>query len=298
MLDPAASRLVRQVEMTLKHFRESLGFEGVTRLAISGFLGASKQFVEYMGEQLGLPCIAFDPMGLYLSKGGAAPGLQAPGVIYAQAMGLALSDNAITPNSLFTYQEKAAKRASRALEQWSLVGLAVVLAGLAFFNLDARLKVRNLEGQFRTVAEQLQSLGGRVDLDVLQRRVAEVQRRRDALRVSLDRVRTLGVWGEALSLAPDGVALGTLRAEYGPPHGTAPAKGKPGDKPGAHGRLVLEGMITGDGRLFDSKLASYVVALDHSPLFLSVAVQKNALEALEGGATGLHFVIMLGLVEK
>lgn len=300
MLDPAASRLVRQVEMTLKHFRESLGFEGVTRLAVSGLLGASKHFVAYIAEQLGLPCIALDPVGDYLATGREVPGIGAPGVLYTQALGLALSDNAITPNLLFTYRDKAASRAARALEQWSLVGLAVVLAGLAFFTMDARWTTGRLDTEYQSLSRQLRALGGKADLDGLTRRVVEVQHRRDVLRTAQDRVRTLGVWGEALALAPDGVGLGTLRADYGPPGARAKkGGGAPGkNKAEPTGRLVLEGMISGDGRLFDSKLASYVVALEHSALFSSVTVRKSELEALEGGASGLHFVIALSLVEN
>lgn len=104
MLEPAASRLVRQVEMTLKHFRESLGFDAVTKLTVSGMLGASRFFIDYIGEQLGLPCSALDPLDAHALKGWIGPELSAPSVVYAQALGLALSDNAITPNALFTYK--------------------------------------------------------------------------------------------------------------------------------------------------------------------------------------------------
>ena len=69
LLEPAAARLVRQVEMTLKHFRESLGFEAVTKLTVSGMLGASRPFLGYIGEQLGLPCVALDPLGAHADSG-------------------------------------------------------------------------------------------------------------------------------------------------------------------------------------------------------------------------------------
>jgi Tfp pilus assembly PilM family ATPase len=296
MLRPAASRLVRQVEMTLKHFRESLGYQGVTRLAVSGLLGASAHFVAYIGEQLGLPCLALDPVGDYLARGRDVPDITAPGVVYAQALGLALSDPAITPNVLFTYRDKAAGRAARALEQWTLVGLALVLAGMTFFSMDALWTRRRLATEYEVAARQLAELGGRPDLPALTERVEAVRNRRDAARVLAGRARIPGLWGEALALAPEGVGLGTLTAECGPPKDSVKARPGKEARPDA-GRLVLEGMVTGDGRLFDSRLASYVVALEHSPLFEGVSVKKSELETLDGGASGLHFVIALGLAE-
>jgi Tfp pilus assembly PilM family ATPase len=301
MLEPAASRLVRQVEMTLKHFRESLGFEGVTRLAVSGLLGASKHFIDYIGEQLALPCVALDPVGDYLAQGRQVPDIAGPGVLYAQALGLALSDASITPNILFTYRDKAAGRSARALEQWTLVALAAVLAGLAFFSLDALWTRQHLAAEYEAGVRQLAQLGGKPNPALLTAKMAEVQNLRKATRTYVDRARILGVWGEVLALAPEGVGPGTLTAEFGPPEVPAKdqGKGKPAKKTVANtSRLVLEGMITGDGRLFDSKLASYVVALEHSSLFETVSVSKSELEALDGGASGLHFVIAISLAEN
>ena len=141
------------------------------------------------------------------------------------------------------------------------------------------------------------------------RLTAELRHKRENLQRYVSRNRTAGVWGEALALAPDGVTLGTITAEFGPPDKmkTAPAgKGAPAGPAGPVGkdttpqraRLVIDGMITGDSRLFDSMLASYVVALEGSPLFEEVTVKKSEIEALEGGATGLRFVVGLNLTEN
>ena len=83
---------------------------------VSGPLGASRHFLDYIGEQLGIPCLPLDPLGAYLAKGGKVPGIAAPCVVYTQALGLALADNAVTPNLLFTYREKAEGRAARFME--------------------------------------------------------------------------------------------------------------------------------------------------------------------------------------
>lgn len=299
MLEPVAGRLVRQVEMTLKHFRESLGYEGVTRLAVSGLLGASKVFLDYMGEQLGLSCIALDPVGLYLASGRDVPDIAAPAVLYTQAFGLALSDNAITPNLLFTYRQKAARRTTRATEQWTLVGLAVVLAAMAFFSMDALWTHRQLAAEYANVSHQLARLGGKPQLTVWSDKVAALAKLRQAARTSIVRGRTVAAWGEALSLAPRDVGLGTFTSNFGPPPGANAKEGAKRPAPGPTvGRLVLEGMITGDARLFDSKLASYVVALETSPVFGNATVQKSEVQTLESGGSALHFVIALTLAEN
>lgn len=290
MLESVASRLVRQVEMTLKHYRESLGYEAVTRLTVSGPLGASEAFLRYIGEQTGLPCAALDPMGDRVPAVCAPGGREAPGPAWTQALGLAFSEQAITPNILFTYVAKAAQRASRMVEQGTLVGLAVVLAAMAYFSFDAAARVRALTGERDAITREMTTLGAAIDPDGLSRMTSELRAKRVALHTFASRNKAVGLFEQALSLAPDGVSLGSVTGEFGPP--AVPAKaGAP--QPASHtpGRLVLEGMVTGDPRLFDSMLASYVVALEGSPLFDGVSVKKSEIEYLEGGATGLRFVI-------
>ncbi|WP_428565359.1 MAG: hypothetical protein ACP59X_04140 [Solidesulfovibrio sp. DCME] len=298
MLEPVASRLVRQVEMTLKHYRESLGYEAVTRLTVSGFLGASPLFVSYIGEQAGLPCAPLDPLAGRLATARDAAGQAWPGPAWTQALGLAVSGESITPNGLFTYVAKAAVQVSRLLEQWSLVALAAVLAAMAYFSFDASSKLRALTAERESLSREMTALGAAADMGNLSRMTTDLRTRREALRKFASRNRAVGVFEQALALVPDGVTLGTLTFEDGPPSTApkaAPKEAPAGKKAENKGRLVLEGMISGDARLFDSMLASYVVALEGSALFEDVAVKKSELESLESGATGLRFVLGLTL---
>lgn len=312
VLEPVISRLVRQVEMTLKHFRESLGYEAVTHVTVSGLLGASRLFVTYIGEQLGLPCMVLDPMADRQSRGLAGTGLDAPGPVYTQALGLALSDPALTPNVFFTYREKAAVRSARNLEQWTLVGLATVLATMAFFSFNAVSKRQALSRDYGQLMQQMSGLAPEKDLTALVQKTQKLKARREAVRTFAVRNRGVGVWGEALALAPEGVGVGTMTVDFGPPDrspsdGPA-AKGKgdaakakaplPKDVSAPMARLVLEGMITGDSRLFDALLASYVVALEGSPLFEDVSLKKSEIETRDGAAVGLRYVIALGVPEN
>lgn len=301
MLEPAAARLVRQVEMTIKHFREALGFEDVTRIMVSGPLGGSHHFVKFIGEQLGIGSMPLDPLGAYLAEGGVAPGLAAPCPVYAQALGLALSDVSITPSVFFTYRQKAEVRSARVLEQCALVGVAAVLVGLAVWSFKTKIAATGLRSEQAAVVRDLDSLGGKPDLAALTTRVAAFRARRQAAHTYIERTKIPALWGAAIDLAPEGVAVGTLSAEFAPPADLLPPKSKGrGDaqKREAPARLALSGLVTGDPLLFESRLASYVMALEQSPWVASVSVKNEGQEVLEGGGTGLHFTISLVLAEK
>lgn len=296
MLEPVASRLVRQVEMTLKHYRETLGFAAVTGLTVSGVLGASPLFVRYIGEQVGLPCVPLDILAGRQVAARDPEGKTWPGPAWSQALGLALSDLAITPNVLFTYLAKAAAHTSHLLEQGTLIALAVVLSAMAFFSFDASSKLRTLTHEHEGLQGQLAALGATVDMANLSHMTAELRTKRTALQEYAERNRAAGVFEQVLALAPEGVSLGTITYEDGPPPVKAQPKagGAPAPAPAANaGRVVLEGMVSGDARLFDSMLASYVVALEGSSLFEEVSVKKSELTALDGGANGLRFLIGL-----
>ena len=304
MLRPVASRLVRQVEMTIKHYRESLGHEPVSRLTVSGVLGGSALFIEFIRDNIGLPCMPLDILSGRRLPPNLTLGRTLPSTLFTQALGLALSDSATTPSVFVTYKDRAAVHTSRLLEQWSLVGLAAVLAGMALFFFAAVSERQGLEKEHDALARQLAAFGSGLDASVMSHKAQELRGKVEAMRRYVSRNHIVGVWEEALALAPEGVRLGTLTAECGPvekPANPAKPAGQPapgGKDPNAPvSRLVVEGVVTGDSRLFDSMLASYVVALEGSPLFEDVSVKRNELESLENGATALRFVVTLNLSE-
>ncbi|HML56221.1 MAG TPA: hypothetical protein PKC79_19160 [Solidesulfovibrio magneticus] len=309
MLRPVASRLVRQVEMTLKHYRESLGQDQVTRLTVSGPLGGSRLFLDFIQEHVGLPCEPLDPLAGRPLPAGTTLGGRLPGALFSQALGLALSDEGHTPSAFVTYKERAAKRASRLLEQGALVGLAAVLAGMALLSFSAMAKRQTLESERNALNQRLAGYGASLDTAALVRKSEELRTKVEAMQRYASRNRIVGIWEEALALAPDGVRIGSMTTECGPPdkpleqaaaQAAQAAKNlKDGKDPNAPvSRLIIEGVAIGDARLFDSMLASYVVALEGSPLLEEISVKRSELEGLEGGATGLRFVLAANLTES
>ena len=303
MLEPVASRLARQVEMTLKHYRESLGYEDVRRLTVSGPLGGSELFVSFIGEQTGLACAPLDPLGSRVPKVAVYGGMAQPGPAWTQALGLAFSDLSVTPSALYTYLEKTSARISHLLEQWTMILLAAVLVTMAFFSFDAASTRRALTRERDALNREISALGGSTDMAGLSRQTEELKTKRQVLRTYALRNSVVGVWEQVLALAPDGVGLGTLSTEFGPPQQVNPQP--QGNKKKGNAkvqeavtpvRIVVDGMITGDQRLYDTMLASYVVALEGSPLFENVSVKKSEMEVLADGTPGLRYVIGIELV--
>ena len=254
---------------------------------------------------MGLPCGPLDPLAGRPLPEGTRLGGSTPGALFSQALGLALSDDDCTPSAFVTYRERASRRASRLLEQWSLVGLAAVLAGMALLSFSAVSKRQALEREHAVLSERLAGYAGDVGAASLARKAEELRGKVEAMQRYASRNQIVGVWEEALALAPDGVRVGSLTTECGPPEKPLDAAAKQVAKdlkdakdPNApRPRLVIEGVVLGDARLFDSMLASYVVALEGSPLFEEVTVRRSELESLEGAAAGLRFVLTLNLTE-
>ncbi len=61
--------------------------------------------------------------------------------------------------------------------------------------------------------------------------------------------------------------------------------------------ITVEGLILGERQMFETSLAGYTMALEASPLFKQVAIQKNSVEPyLKGEA--LHFILNMKVEEQ
>lgn len=313
LADPALSRLARQVEMTLKHYREALGNDPVGALYVSGRLAAAPAFLEYLESRLGIPCEPFDPLG---SSGTVRPG---PGVDpggmglaercrYQQALGVALSQRRMTPDLFVTYKERReARRVS--LVNRAMIGafclVLLVLAGTyAFVSGRNQDKAREL-GRLR---EQIAAQGVMVDMPLLRKTAEEARHTQESLEAFAARNFGLAAIGELSALTPREVRLLNLTLDMGPPalEATGPkTPAKPGKaqakeaKAGAKyvKKIILDGVVEGDSQVFESVLAGYLVNLQNSPLFGDSTVSKRDVEAL-GGAQVLHFVVSLILTDR
>jgi Tfp pilus assembly PilM family ATPase len=302
LAEPALARLARQVEMTLKHYRETLGNDPVGALYVSGPLAAAPVFLEFLEGHLGIPCEAFDPLGATeIRRPGPGPDPAAMSLAgrcaFQQALGAALSLERMTPNLFVTYKERREARRVRMVNRTTLAVFLLLLAAVAGYSLfeSGRNQVRTAE--LGRLQQQIAAQDVMVDTALINQTALEAQKTQKALRAFAARNLGLGTISELTSLTPADVRLLSLSVDMGPPvREPAPAQAGKAAKPAAKyiKKVILDGVVQGDSQLFESILAGYLVNLQNSPLFEGSTVSKRDVETM-GGAQVLHFVVSLAL---
>jgi len=307
LADPALSRLARQVEMTLKHYRETLGNDPVGALYVSGPLAAAPPFLEYLEGHLGIPCEPFDPLGAAgITHAGAGPDPQAMSLsgrcAFQQALGVALSRPRMTPNLFVTYKERREARRVTLVNQATLAVFCLILALMAGFSVFQTGRNRARAEELARISKQIEGQGVMVDTAVLNKAAQEATKTQEAIRAFAAKNLGLGAISELTALTPPEVKLVSLTVDMGPPaRQTAPppaAAGKAAQaaKPAVKyiKKIIIDGVVEGDSQLFESVLAGYLVNLQNSPLIGDSTVSKRDVETI-GGAQALHFVVSLAL---
>jgi hypothetical protein len=102
---------------------------------------------------------------------------------------------------------------------------------------------------------------------------------------------------ELAALTPENIRFTDLKINFGPPQ-TGEASKRTQDAPKARiEEVTVEGLILGERTLFETSLASYTMALDASPLFRQVSIQKNTVEPYIKDEA-LHFILNLKVEEQ
>lgn len=305
LADPALSRLARQVEMTLKHYRETLGNDPVGALYVSGSLAAAPAFLEYLEGHLGIPCEPFDPLGAPgVSRSGDCPDLQAMSLAgrcaFQQALGVALSRPRMTPNLFVTYKERREARRVALVNRATLGVFCLLLLLLAGYSVFESGRNQTRASELAAISKQVESQGIMVDTAVLNTAAQEAKQTQDAIRAFAAKNLGLGAVSEVTALTPPEVKLISLTVDMGPPAREpvlAAAGGKAAQaKPVAKyiKKIIIDGVVEGDSQLFESVLAGYLVNLQNSPLLGDSTVSKRDVETI-GGVQALHFVVSLAL---
>lgn len=311
MADPALARLARQVEMTLKHYRETLGNDPVGALYVSGPMAASPAFLEYLEGHLGIPCEPFDPLGASaIRRPGQGPDPSAMSLsarcVYQQALGVALSRERMTPNLFVTYKERREARRVRMVNRATVAGFCLVALLAAGFGLFETLRNQSRAAELAGLREQMAAQSVVVDSALITRMADEAKKAQEATRQFARRNLGLGTISEVTAMTPPEIRLLSLSVDLGPPEKEpdpakvgAAAKAAPGAKtpPRYIKKIILDGVVGGDSQFFESILAGYLVNLQNSPLFEGSTVSKRDVETM-GGAQVLHFVVSLALAGK
>lgn len=293
MVLPALERLIRQVERTFEHFSVNLGNERVGKIYVSGAMNVYQPIVEYIGAQLAMPSELFDPLSPQLSgryKGGEVPVSVSERIAFAPALGMALSDNKLTPNFIFTYRDKELEASVKHINRL----IFMVFIALVFICLSVFLYQKHAIAQRETarldLENQLSRFNPPVDKDIIMKTLSTIKQDIVSLKIYGKRYRGVAVISELANLIFPEIRLISIKVKLGSAtvkqQDAVPEKADAAEaKNAAHGKpaeetkeVEIEGFVVGDENAFDEKLGNYVIKLDNSPLFKEVKVQKGNME--------------------
>ena len=293
---PALDRIIRQVERTLEQYNKP-----VSRIFVTSALGVYPPLIRHVGEEIDLESGPLDPFepGQTCFDPAAGNGTIDERIALTPALGMALSDNAYTPNLLFTAgDERQLDRIS-----WfnrgiiaALVVATVITAGFFFYQLGI---VNNKNGELDRLKMEMSRYRPRLTQTDLLQMAARAKQQKYSPRIYSERYRGMAVIGELSALTPIHIQLMNLKADFGaaaaekagatpkeaPKEKTAPAGGEAG-------QLTVEGVILGNPRSLELSLAEYVMRLQDSPIFRQVSLQRNSVERV-GKRDVLKFTINL-----
>ena len=291
---PALERVIRQVERTFEYYSAILNYDRVAKIYVSSAMNFSRHIIEYIGNQLGIESDVPDPLTYQMP--GKTKSIEETSLserlALIPALGLALSDNAYTPNLLFTFKdkEKAANivRANRII---FIVFIVAVFISSGFFLYqiqDASQKEAVIAG----LEKQVSQYSPRVDQNLISQMVASSGKQQQMSKVYSDRYLGMAVISELSLLTPANIRLINLKTHLG----AVPSGKEPATDPKKEAvkeelkNVVVEGLVFGDRRNLESTLAGYIMKLEASPMFRQISVQKNSIEPFKKSEV-LRFVI-------
>jgi hypothetical protein len=296
MFLPALERLVRQVERTLRHY--SLNYENarVEKIYISSGVNPHPRIVGYISEELGISTEILNPFA-------DSPNFQTMVPIpesvseqsaYVPAMGMALSNNTLTPNFLYTYKDKQTAVRSQRINRGVFGGFLLVMAlcvGVSFWQ---DIQVKEKQHKKLQLKQRLERINLRVDKALILKLVEETQLQRRELGDIGEKYFGIAVINEITDLTPSSVRLLSISTQLSEPPGKKAVK-KEKKKEGAKRTLVIDGVVRGDRLVLESTLAGYLMELKNSPMFDRPTIRQKSLELYEDKEV-LRFTARLNLI--
>ncbi len=269
MILPALERLVQQVERTYEHYAANIENERVQKIYISSGIRPHRRIVDYIGDELGLPRETFDPFTTDAQFLGEVTGPKSDAVrgSFAPAMGMALSDNAHTPNFLHTFTEKAKTARNRLFSRIFMVCFLAVMASCVGYYMWQGTVIDEKKGSVSRLQSQLKRYKMRVDQKLILNLVEKTRQKNVEFREFSRKYMGLVVLTEISNRTPPNVRLTSISVQVsGNPINTGETLQK---------YLKLEGIVLGDRLSMEASLASYLLKLDDSPLFDKPAINSK-----------------------
>lgn len=289
MIVPAMERLIRQVERTFEHYALNFTTEGVKRIFISGQIIAHKAIVNHFEQQLDLPVV---PMNPFPADSLFTRHIRIPDKVwdkesYVPAIGLALSSNTITPNFLFTHEDKDVvenvRRNNMRILTICMLALMVMIAVFSWQQNQLDAKRQEID----KMENQLMIYNPPADKTLLLALFARTKQKRRVLSEIVRRYTPAAVVAELSRLTPSNVRLLNIDAAFGV------NDGKRSDTVSSD--VTIEGLVFGDAGTFETSLASYLLTLKNSPMFQRPNVQSKQIEYYNDRQV-LHFSTRLEIL--
>jgi Tfp pilus assembly PilM family ATPase len=272
---PVLERFVRQVERTLEHFTTTLGYERFEKMYVSSIMPLFKAVFDYFGEQLSIQCELFDPLKQLIQE-----------VDFGQrnafvpSYGMALSDNAYTPNFIYTYKDKNKAAYVVKTNKAILTGLIISLLACSVFFAYEWQNVERKKAQLAQIEQLLQKSAPLMSKEKLSQMVSEVRQKQQKYLELSKRYKTMAFIGELSALTPETVSLTSVKfgipekAESEKTGSSLPEKsGAEKTKDGivnATTKVFIEGAISSQEDMVETILASYIMQLRSSPMFSDI----------------------------
>ncbi|MFP4236927.1 MAG: pilus assembly protein PilM [Desulfonatronovibrio sp.] len=288
MIVPVLKRLALQVERTLDHYVNVLGNSPVDKVYLSGKPSAVSGLRSFMEEQLSVEVERLDPLHPSLSLNTSRMSLDMIRRIdLAPAAGLALSDNAFTPNLLFTARDHERERTSRLISKITAVACMLVAMTAGGYSWMEKQEIEVLRQEQAALKEQLNQFDPVLSRNDVQEMAADLEDQNSVLREVVRKNVPLGILQELSRLTPENIRL--LNLIYNP--------AQEPDQPLA-GSVVVDGIIMSEKEMFETYLSGYIQAIRSSILFPDSSVGKSYTETIYGQGEVFRFIINISLPDS
>jgi Tfp pilus assembly PilM family ATPase len=284
---PALERIARQVERTIDHYRLQFTSEPVSKLFVSGEIGAQPRVLAFFQERIGIPIEIMDPFSKILPENG--PGL-VPRTLtergaFIPVVGMALSTNGMTPNFLFTNKDRERRRNVQKLNGSIFSFAAMFMAICIGVYIWQTHWISQKKAQAVVLQNQVDRYMPRIDKNFITQLAAATMRHVRHVEILGQKYKSAAIIGEVCDKTPSSIRLYTLSIDLGSLSGSA-------NSPKAV--MVVEGLVTGERLQLETALAGFLAALRGSPMFKQPQVIKQAVE-LQGRQEVLRFTAQVEL---
>jgi Tfp pilus assembly PilM family ATPase len=288
MIFPVWERLARQIERTLEYYASSIGYKKIENLYISSAMSAYNPLLIYISDQLGVKTEYFDPFVKQSAYSASESLSLSERMLLVPALGLSFSDNARTPNAIFTYLEKNKEIREKRINKIIFTAFAASLALCIMALIYQAAEIGNLSAKRLKVDKELSLYNPILSTEQISKMAQEVKTRRQISRQYAQKYLGVAAIGEIAEITPQNIRL--INFKISAPGSAASKTASDKATKETADDVMVEGVIFGERDMLDSLLAQYVMKLENSPMFRQITVQKSGIVTFRKSEV-LHFTL-------